>query len=130
MARHVNGRVARMGYRNWLAWLVSERLGWGKLEIPWTHPQGEGQAYVTEGLWYASCPNCKTPHIVDDREPVLFCTVCLCAKNEGRPYAVGFEGQREVEALFARRKDPRTRNWVPGETLADLEKEQRAMGEL
>lgn len=130
MARHVNERVRRMGYRNWIAWMVNQALGWGNLEIPWSHPQGEVQAYVTVGLWYATCPGCKTPVLVDDREPVFFCPTCLCAENDGHPYVVSFQGKREVEELFARRKDPRTRNWVPGESLADLEKEQRAKGEL
>ena len=130
MARHVNDKVRRMGYRNWIQWFVSQRLGWGKLLIPWQEPRGSLQAQVTEGLWFASCPDCKTPVIVDNQEPSFFCTTCLNAGNDGHPYAVDFRGKAEVEELFARRKDPRTRNWLPGETIEDLKREQRTRGEL
>jgi hypothetical protein len=130
MARHVNDKVRRMGYRSWIQWMVTQKLGWGKLEIPWADSHGIVQAQVTGGLWYATCPDCKTPIIIDDAEPVFFCVTCLCAGNDGHPYAVDFRGKTEVEDLFAKRKDPRTRNWLPGESIADLKKEQRARGEL
>ena len=130
MARHVNEKVRRSGYRNWIQWLVRQGLGWGQVEIPWNEPRGRIQAQVTGGLWYATCPDCKTAIIVDDQEPVLFCVTCLCAKNDGHPYEVSFAGQREIEDLFAKRKDPRTRNWLPGETIEELKAEQLERGEL
>lgn len=129
MARHANPRVAEMGYRNWVAWLIRKR-GWGELAIPWHKPEGRVQAFITNAVWYAHCPGCGAPIIVDDREPVLFCPDCFCAANEGHPYRVDFVRKTEVEELFAKRRDPRTRNWLPGESFEDLRAEQESMGEF
>jgi hypothetical protein len=130
MARHINEKVRRLGYRGWIAWMINRQLGWGNLPIPWNETRGELQAQITDAVWFCSCPHCNTPVIVDDKEPVFFCPTCLCAANDGKPYAVTFRGKQAVEDLFAKRKDPRTRNWLQGETIQQLRTEQAARGEL
>lgn len=129
MARDHNPTVAALGYRRWLRELL-DRRGWRDVRPDFDQPAGEVAARVIEAQWVVYCPHCPGVIIVDDSDPVHFCPDCLNAGAGGVPQRVVFQHQAAVERLFARRADPRHRNWLPGESLKDLVREQRAHGEL
>lgn len=87
-------------------------------------------AFVNEGRWVAFCadPDCQSAEqdwgrrrVKPDGTPfgivgnILFCGHC------GQQSMVEFPPERQgITALLARRPVPETRNWRPGESLADL----------
>jgi len=106
-------------------------------------------ARLENGQWIADC-ECKGAQFVDYREPIFFCTDCANRDNENRVRPVKFPKKRaEIEALLLKRpvkmmrgiddlqrveasqaeifvegKGFLSRSWTPGETLADLRKQQ------
>jgi len=90
----------------------------------WT-PRGDVVAYVNEGRWVADCPqrDCAGAELVDPEWPLFVCcSGCGCG-----PHCVIFPKDREkIEAALVKRQVPRTRNWLPGETVSDLQRENKA----
>ena len=89
------------------------------------------QAYVNPDLagqarWIARCPDCERAGLTRAeyvwlRQPLLFCMECGNAELGRRWRRVEVPAARvEIERLLLARPDPRTRAWVPGETLALL----------
>ena len=87
-------------------------------------------AEVNHGVWIARCdcgadrstlpaPGC----IVWLDDPWGWCVRCGNASSGGRWRAIVVPAEHEraaIEAALARRPDPATRNWWPGETVAEL----------
>jgi len=91
-------------------------------------------ARVNHGVWIASCP-CDTPGtpapgmLVFLDAPVAWCIRCRNAATgeRWRPVLLPPDDERAlIEAVLAVRPDAATRNWAPGETVADLVDENRA----
>ena len=122
--------VREHGYRMWVHKVLRDR-GYD-LDIPWGAPRGKVQAYIHNDAWVAYCPDitCTGIIIVDEEDPVMFCVDCHNALNNKHPYSIEFKNKNEVEHLMSLRKNPRTRNWLPGETIEDLMLEQERHGEL
>lgn len=78
--------------------------------------------YVNHGRWVADCPTvgCYEAHQVAPGERFT-CSECGYTAMPAFPPEM-----RLIEAALSRRLLPATRNWYPGETVADLETENRA----
>jgi hypothetical protein len=77
------------------------------------------QAYVNHGRWVVDCPTpyCNEAHLAG---PVT-CSGC------GRSYGPTFPEDRVlIDAALSRRVVVETRNWLPSETVANLEAENAA----
>lgn len=81
-------------------------------------------AIVNWGGWVAHCTTefCTDARLVFPGEP-FECSVCGLVADVAWP-----EEQREIEALLMLRPNPRTRNWEPPFTAADLAFENMAHG--
>lgn len=96
--------------------------------IDWEHPQGEVQATIGRSDWRVDCPYCRGALVVEPGEP-YFCPDCAMQGNDYKPLTVVFPANRaEIERVLLKRPDPETRNWLVGETVADLERENREHG--
>lgn len=84
--------------------------------------------------WIANCPAClahgrTVAQYVWLDQPLLFCTRCANAGLDGRWRPIRVPAEREeIERLLLLRPDPEQRGWQPGESLADLERENAALG--
>jgi hypothetical protein len=79
---------------------------------------------VLDGVprWIVSCPSCQYgASYVWLEEPFMFCVNCgnEAVGHRWRPVVVPKE-RAQIERLLMQRTDPNTRNWKPGETLADV----------
>ena len=87
-------------------------------------------AYINHGRWVAECGNCETAVVVDDGDLFFWCPRCGSG-DVWTPIALPSD-RSDIEAQLLRRNGWRgtgkTRNWVPGETVADLIAENRAHG--
>lgn len=89
------------------------------------------RTFVTTNLWAAECPDCHTAMLVWVERPVLMCSGCLNAVVDHRWRRVTLPKEAErlaIEAVLQARPLPHTRNWRPGETIADLMAENDARG--
>ena len=79
-------------------------------------------AYCNHNRWVAECgtPYCAEAHLVEPGDRFV-CGNC------DRSYDVSFPTDRVlIDAALGRRVVPQTRNWVPGETVANLVAENEA----
>ena len=112
------------------------RMGFGSLPEPTPATiAGRVQARVNHGRWLVDCPGCNSALVIDLDEPVYMCVECGNAANGGRWLRVIFPRQRKgIEAELLKRpygrnpEDAPTRNWEPGETVADLRRENAEHG--
>ena len=75
-------------------------------------------ARVNYGRWIADCPDCAGAELVEPGK--LF----SCRSCGAEPRRVVFPDERgEIEELLLARPMAENRNWEPGETLADLRRE-------
>lgn len=89
------------------------------------------EAYVNHGRWVVEC-ECHGAQRVDFNHPVYFCLSCENRAFGGRMRPIIIpENYKEIEAALLLRPDETTRNWLPGETVADLlhENEQHGIGD-
>lgn len=89
------------------------------------------QARVNHGRWIADCPDitCGGAEFVSFTNPVFFCCACRnsAASNNYLPVVVpGPEKRHDIEAYLRARPKHAERNWIPGETVAQLRDENRA----
>ena len=85
-------------------------------------------AYVNAGRWVVDCP-CGSAQIASKTDLRFFCVECGNVWCEGKWAKVRFTREaKAVEAALMRRPFSRNRNWVPSETPADLEAENRENG--
>ena len=83
--------------------------------------------------WIVDCPNpgCGSASYVWPEQPLFLCAECFNGEHGGLwlRVAVPSEGERaEIEEIVGHRPLPGQRNWVPGETVTDLRKENRDNG--
>ena len=79
-------------------------------------------AYVNHGRWVVDCPTpyCNEAHLAQPRQRVT-CGGCT------RTYTPRFPTDAAlIDAVLSRRIVVETRNWVPGETVEQLESENEA----
>lgn len=136
-ATDVNPDVARLGYKGWIEAMI-RNLGYA-LAIPWQKTKGTVEARVISGVWVVFCPDpdCANVQIAEFGEP-FFCVDCLNQTAGGLPTRVKFANVKKINQIFAQRKNPRTRNWLPAhrrgpkkgqpETVADLQEENYRLG--
>lgn len=83
-------------------------------------------ARIEHGRWLGDCPvdGCSGAELVDPEWPFLVCYSC----GDG-PFGVTFPKDRvAIEAALLARPRALTRNWIPGETAADLRRESAENG--
>lgn len=83
-------------------------------------------ARIDDNRWIADCPEemCSGSEFVDWEWPYFVCLAC----GSGA-YEVTFPAQREaIEAELMKRPNPGNRWWSPGETVADLRRENKKRG--
>lgn len=88
-------------------------------------------ARVYRGWWDAICPaaGCNGAEYVWREDARLFCHACGNRHAGGRWVAVVFPAELvEIERLLSLRPDELTRNWLPGETVAELVEQNAALG--
>ena len=89
--------------------------------------------YHNWGRWVADCPQCPnaehygpdrhTGHVRGLTRTGFICSLCGYV---GRP--VWPKRRPDIEGLLARRVSPAEQNWLPGETLGDLQLENDLHG--
>lgn len=95
-------------------------------------------AELEHGRWIAKCPNrpigCGGALNASLTEPVFLCADCGSPENNGKWYAVAFPPDRAgIEAMLLKRPaviadSAIRRNWKPGESIADLQRENTEHG--
>lgn len=115
-------------------WLPSEivirRFGpWGTFAMPLGFVAGvEAVAYVQESQWVVACPWCGQTQVTSPADPRMACPRC---HNDGRSQWVRVvfpDDMEAIEAILNRRPRLENRNWLLGETVADLKAENAAHG--
>lgn len=114
--------------------IVAALRRWGINHVPLPHllapPETAALARINHGRLIVDCPDCGAAWFVWREGPhQVYCASCLNGGVNGlwRPVRLP-EQLEQIEALLARRPLPQQRNWHPGETLAQLEAENIAMG--
>lgn len=87
-------------------------------------------ARVNHGRWIGDCPDfaCGGAEFVSFENPVFFCCACRNAMVGSDYLPVDEPGpgvRQEIEAYLRARPQPQSRNWHPGETVAQLRDENR-----
>lgn len=88
-------------------------------------------ARVNHGRWIADCPDpdCGGASFISFDNPFFFCCECRNGRvdHDLIPVEVPKPGLRgEIEDYLRARPVPRTRNWLPGESMVELRDENRA----
>lgn len=87
------------------------------------------QASVNHGRWVANCPYCAGAELVDPDDLRFWCLSCDMAANGRRWLRVAMPANRaKLEAELVKRRSSANRNWIPGETLAALRRENDTNG--
>lgn len=90
---------------------------------------GRVNAEVNHNRWIVKCPTCDGAMLASKNEPIFWCVNCENRANEGLPMAVRFPPNISViEWVLMKRPDPKTRNWVTTETVADLIRDNQLHG--
>jgi predicted RNA-binding Zn-ribbon protein involved in translation (DUF1610 family) len=119
------------GYREFLA-VDRAKSGVGPLP-PADRVVGSVRAYINHGRWVVDCAICASAVVAEPQDPVFSCPTCgsggVWRKVEFPAPAV----QEEIERLLLLRPGFRNaapaRNWMPGETVADLRRQNLAAGD-
>ena len=85
---------------------------------------GRLDAYVNHGRWVVDCPaaGCAGAELASDVRPFV-CASC----GEG-PYQTRFPTERAAIEAALESRPVEAQNWLPGETVADLEAENEVNG--
>lgn len=100
---------------------------WPLHRSPYAPPQATARitipVEVNQGRWIVKCPYCPGAQLASREDPRFFCVDCL---HEPEPRARGKwlkiewpTDVEQIEAALERRPDA-NRNWIPGESGADL----------
>jgi len=83
------------------------------------------EAQINHGRWIVDCPFCKGAEYLWEGMKLFLCVSCL--NNDTRlPIRVEVpKNKSAIEKILLERENPETRNWMPGETLADLKRENK-----
>ena len=109
------------------AWVRNGQKGWPPA---WDQATGTIDAYINHGRWIAECPCGDGFAIVPSKaDPYFFCPRCANAStNDSKPFRVAYPANADaIEAVLMRRPEEH-RNWLPGEPLASLIRENSANG--
>ena len=91
---------------------------------------GKLKAEINHGRWIVNCPadDCGGAMIVSSLTPYFMCPYCANIINKGKWFNVNFpQDKKGIETILEKRLK-KNRNWLPGETLEDLIKENRDRG--
>lgn len=88
------------------------------------------EARIESGAWLVECPGCHDAFMVDDQDLLFNCVGC---GSMGGWHPVVMPAERaEIEAVLLLRPGFRhnapNRNWIPGETVEDLKRENLEHG--
>lgn len=81
------------------------------------------------GRWVVGCPDCGSAQLACRTDPRFVCVECgnVAVNGAFRPVAWP-RAAAAIERLLDARPDLSTQNWVPGETVAQLAAENKALG--
>lgn len=85
------------------------------------------KAFASWGRWVAPCPRCPSALDLEPQTPVFQCWECGTRAEVEWPSEEMVYG---IERLLLMRPDVTKQNWLPGETLVDLVRENGAHGIL
>lgn len=91
---------------------------------------GDVAARVRQGRWVVLCPdtNCNSAVVADPATPLFMCVECGNTSIGGKWYGVKFpKNCRALEAILIPRP-LKNRNWEPGESAAQLRRENMEHG--
>ncbi len=110
----------------WLAFAgaVALRRGSRLPALEESAPKLTVNARVDHGRWLADCPFCRGAEEVDREHPLFLCLSCWNEPVGGRWVRVIFPRHWQlIERELSKRPEEPTQNWYPGETVADLRRE-------
>ena len=120
LAEHAQGKLVR---------LLASQLG---VKVPPLTEIADApalKARINHNRWIVDCPNCAGAEFAWPGEPLFMCLSCFNAHVGGKWLRVTVPVNRlSIERILRVRPDPRTRNWLPGETLTKLKVENRERG--
>lgn len=80
-------------------------------------------AEVNHGRWVVGCPWCPNAQLGDPTAPEFLCNECL-NDGTGKWVTVDYpDAVDDIEAVLAGRKRLENRNWRPGQSVGELQKE-------
>lgn len=89
-------------------------------------------AYVNHGRWLVDCPFCRSTQLAAKTDPRFLCAGAAGCGNAqvGGAYVnvVWPKDTDRIEAELVKRATPLNRNWMPGETVKDLQRENAEHG--
>jgi hypothetical protein len=113
-----------------LRWWLEEMAARSRILVDPDVPADPVQARIECGRWLASCPACGGYIDVDPAEPVWLCVTCGGMKLRSGVSQVLFpENREEIENILLERARIVDRNWLPGETAADLRAQNLILAE-
>lgn len=78
-------------------------------------------AFVEHSTWVWQCPDCEHLWWAEPGFPRAWCPNCLNVGSAGFSRLVLFPKERgKIERALKYRAEPKTRNWLPHETVDDL----------
>ena len=84
-------------------------------------------ARCEQGRWLVDCPLCGSADLADEDDPRYFCFDCRNKDVGGKWLPVQWPNNRHgIETALLARSRTVNRNWFPGESIADLERETAA----
>jgi len=79
---------------------------------------------VNDGRWIVQCEVCNGAQLASRNDHRFFCVDCCNVSHGGGWRPVAWPAEHEaIEATLSARPLPNTRHWLPGESVADLERE-------
>lgn len=114
------------GYRQWVSQITTQL--WTGHRINWT-PSGDPlPPIIVRNNWAVECPYCRDAFLYEPGYD-FFCRTCLMQGNGGQPRPVDMPANRvAIETTLEQRPDPHTRNYLIGETIDDLKRENAEHG--
>lgn len=87
-------------------------------------------AEIEHANWAVVCDTCREAVVIDYGE-IHFCPNCLNLAHGNKARRVVFpepEKRKAIETLLSRRPNPDNRNWLPHESIQDLQNENVTHG--
>ena len=87
---------------------------------------------VNSGRWLVQCPNCMGAQYASRTDLRFFCLDCFNAYPpvNGRWVRIVWpDNSAAIERELEHRSDPKTRHWLPGESIAALKRQRAERGE-
>lgn len=85
---------------------------------------------ANHGRWVVTCPDCHGALLAHPADPRFLCVDCGNAAIGGKYRPVTWPKQHErIGEILDARGAPSLRNWLPGETVVELEEENALLGQ-